>query len=310
MNSKFFVTVDWLSDHLHDSNMVILDIPYGQNEFIKDQDSEKRNYEDCHIPNAIKIDKDELQNKDTELNLYPVKTIEKVFMNKGIDCNTNLVIYSDGIIASSRVALAAYWLGVENVKILLGGIKKWKESGYPLTTDIPQIDPKEDFGCKVPKHPEIILSTPDDVIKAQEQNPNFILANIRSWDEYLGTKSGYPYIEGTGAPLGSVYAKATNDRVNVEYIVDESGEFGQTDDIINEWSRWGITADKEIAFFCGAGWRAATVFFFLKELGWKNVRVYDGGWYQWNIYHKRDPKRYPIQTGNPLSNEGIKIIDN
>lgn len=308
MPHKFFVDVDWLNDHLNDENLVILDMPYGMNEFIKDVDSEKREFKNEHIPNAIHIDKDELQNKATELNLFDANQLKYTFLNKGIDSSSNVVVYSDGIIASARVALALYWLGVDNVMLLLGGINKWKEKGYPVTNKVTEVIPKESFGCAVPKRPEIILSTPEDVVKQQEDNKNFVLANIRSWDEFIGTKSGYPYIEGTGAPYGSVYARATTDRVNVEYVLDEEGNFANFDELLEEWSRWGITEDKDVAFFCGAGWRAATVFFVLKDLGWENVSVYDGGWYQWNIYHKNDPTRYKIQVGDPLSDEGIRLV--
>lgn len=308
MLHKFFVDVDWLKDHLNDENLIILDIPYGMNEFIKDKDSKKRKFENEHIPNAIHIDQSELQSKQTELNLFDANQLKDTFLNKGIDSSSNVIIYSDGIIASARVALALYWLGVDNIKLLLGGINEWKKKGYPLTSNIKEVIPKKSFGCEVPKRPEIILSTPEDVINQQENNPNFVLANIRSWDEFVGIKSGYPYIEGTGAPYGSVYAKATSDRVNVEYILDEKGNFANLSDLLEEWSQWGITEDKEVAFFCGAGWRAAAVFFILKDLGWENVSVYDGGWYQWNSYHKKNPDQYRIQVGNPLSDEGIRII--
>ncbi|MBG9986369.1 sulfurtransferase [Facklamia sp. DSM 111018] len=306
--NKFFVDVNWLKDHLNESNLVILDMPYGMNEYIKEDDNEKREYNNEHIPRAIKIDKEELQGEDSDLNLYEADKLKDVFLKKGIDCKTLLVVYSDGIIASSRVALAAYWLGVDNVKILLGGINSWKNAGFEVTAEIKSIVPKTDFGCKVPRRPEFLISTPAEVIKEQSENPNFVLANIRSWEEYIGTKSGYPYIKGTGSPLGSVYAKASTDRVNVEYILSEEGNFCDLDQLFTEWKQWGITKDKEVALFCGAGWRAAAIFFILKENGWANIKVYDGGWYQWTKYHNRDPKRYKIQVGSPKTEEGINII--
>ena len=308
MDDKIYVSCEWVKERLEDPNLVILDIPYGMNEFIKEKDPKKRLFEEEHLPNAIKIDKNELQDKDSELNLYDSKTLCDVFLSKGVDQNSLLVVYSDGIIASSRVALAAYWLGVKQVKIMLGGIKRWKDLDYPLTKEIVTPTPKKEFGCAVPARAKILLSTPDDVIKQQKTNPNFVLANIRSWDEFIGTRSGYPYIEGTGAPFHSVYAKASTNRVNVEYLIEEDGHFGDIQEILAEWKEWGITPDKEIAFFCGAGWRAAAVFFLMLELGWQNVKVYDGGWYQWNLYHHKSPQLYKIQIGDPKSQAGIRII--
>lgn len=307
MSDQFFVSPEWLHEHLNDDKLVILDHPYGLNEYIKDKDEDKREYAKEHIPGAICIEKEELQGYDTDLNLYPAEKLKEMFLSKGVDSETLLVAYSDGIIASSRVALAAYWLGVKEVKILLGGIQGWKQAGYPVTAEPVQAKVKADFLCPVPQRPEIILSTPEDVVRYKEDHPEFLLANIRSWDEYVGTQSGYPYIKDTGAPLGSVYAKASSNRVNVEYILDEAGNFGDLSAIFSEWAEWGIDSSKDLAFFCGAGWRAATVFFVLKQLGWEHVKVYDGGWYQWNKYYQDNPSRYPIQTGDPRSSEGIRV---
>lgn len=307
-NNNFFIDIKWLQENIDDPNLVLLDIPYGMNEFIKEIDEDKREYEKEHIPGAIKIDKDELQDYTTDLNFFDAERLKNTFLSKGIDANTILVVYSDGIIASSRVALAAYWLGVKDVKILLGGYHRWKESDLPITSEISTVIPKNNFGVHVPSRPEIILSTPDDVLSAMNRNPEFILANIRSWEEYTGQRSGYPYIEGMGAPLHSVYAKASSNRVNVEEIISEDGEFGELNSILEEWSDWGITSDKEVTFFCGAGWRAAAVFFTTLQLGWKDVKVYDGGWYQWNKFHQLNPEKYPIQVGNPKSEKGIRIV--
>ena len=56
----------------------------------------------------------------------------------------------------------------------------------------------------------------------------------------------------------------------------------------------GIVLEKHIAFYCGTGWRASEAFFSAWLMGWPNVSIYDGGWFEW----RSDPDN-PIETGLP-----------
>lgn len=49
---------------------------------------------------------------------------------------------------------------------------------------------------------------------------------------------------------------------------------------------------QQVSFYCGTGWRASETFMYARAMGWKNVSVYDGGWYEWSS----DPKN-PVATG-------------
>lgn len=309
MNNNYFVSPEWVNELIESNteNFVILDMPYGKFEYEKDYDDKKRLYEDCHIPGAIKITKSEFESKENDLNINAPESIEEMLLSKGIDSSTELIIYSDGVIAASRVALIALWAGVENVKIMLGGIRSWIEKGFPIDDGVVTPEPKKNFGVKVPANPQYIISTPEDVVNEKEKNPDLVLASVRSWSEFVGDDSGYTYVDLSGSPAGSSFAKASTHRTNVEELLDDNGNFGDLQDIYEEWKNWGISPDKEVAFYCGAGWRAATAFFVCLQKGWDNVKVYDGGWYQWKKYYQDNPQRYPIQNGNPKDNT-LKII--
>lgn len=45
----------------------------------------------------------------------------------------------------------------------------------------------------------------------------------------------------------------------------------------------GITKENEIAFYCGTGWRACVPWLMAYENGWTNVKLYDGGWFAWQM---------------------------
>jgi thiosulfate/3-mercaptopyruvate sulfurtransferase len=53
-------------------------------------------------------------------------------------------------------------------------------------------------------------------------------------------------------------------------------------EVASRWKAVGITPDKRIAFYCGTGWRASETFFYAYLMGWPNVSIYDGGWFEWS----------------------------
>jgi hypothetical protein len=66
-------------------------------------------------------------------------------------------------------------------------------------------------------------------------------------------------------------------------------------DIAHFWRQAGIHPDRKTAFYCGTGWRASMAFFYAWLMGWENISVYDGGWYEWSMLSHlpggREPKR-------------------
>lgn len=302
--NKIFITPEEVYQYLQDDSLdvVLLDMPYGKHEYIKDADEKKRKFEDAHLPGARHIVKEEVDDAEHDLNIRDAESIRDVFLAKGVTKDTLVITYSDGIIASARIALIAYWLGVQNVKIMAGNLKNWEDLGYPLAHGKEEklADPPAEFGCPVPGRPGTILLTPADVMAKKENDPQFVLASLRSVQEFTGNDTGYSYVKDAGTPCDSAYAKGSTHRTNVEEIIDDEGHWGNTEEILASWEKNGLTKDKHIAFFCGAGWRAAIGFFFALEQGYPHVAVYDGGWYQWLKYYHQDPKKYAIEKGKVI----------
>ncbi len=48
------------------------------------------------------------------------------------------------------------------------------------------------------------------------------------------------------------------------------------------WLDQGINPDNYNIFYCGTGWRAAETWLYAKALGWQNITVFDGGWFEWS----------------------------
>ena len=121
---------------------------------------------------------------------------------------------------------------------------------------------------------------------------NFKLVSIRAEEEWLGKTSGYDYIPKAGEPEGAVWGKGAESATDVADFTNEDGTVKELDGLKEVWADCDFTLDNHLSFYCGTGWRASETFMYARAMGWKNVSVYDGGWYEWSS----DPKN-PVATG-------------
>lgn len=295
----FFVDAKWLNKQMKDNDKtVVIEASYG----------EGKDYKKAHIPSALHIDTMEIETEESNWNILDAETCKEVFLKRGVTKTTPVVVYSSDINAAARVAFVAYWLGVDQVKILDGGLKAWEKADYKVEKGNEEATAAKDFGAEVPGRSEYLISTSDDLLASKEKNPDLVLASIRSWKEFTGKTSGYDYIENAGEPEGAVYAKSSKTSADVAQLMNNDGTVKEPTKIFSAWEKWGITPDKEVAFYCGTGWRAATAFFITKQEGWKDVRLFDGGWFDWDKAHQKDPSKYPVQVGDPRDEDKVEIL--
>lgn len=295
-DTDFFVNVSWLKEQLKkDPSTVVLEAGYGDKAFKKG-----------HIPGAIRIDTMEVESEESDWNLFEASKLVKAFLNKGVKKSTPLVVYAEDVNAASRIAFAAYYLGVDQVKILDGGKKAWTTAGEKLTKKVARAHKVDDFGADVPGRKDVYIGDSDALLKAKEENKDLLVASVRSWKEYTGKTSGYNYIKNAGEIKGAVYAEASTTAYDLNYFTNEDGTLKDPTPVFKDWGKWGITADKTTAFYCGTGWRNCSVFFIAKQKGFDHVLVQDGGWYDWDLHHQKNPDKYPIQKG--VSKELLKEL--
>ena len=120
------------------------------------------------------------------------------------------------------------------------------------------------------------------------------LVCVRSWPEYIGEVSGYNYIKPKGRIPGAVFADCGSDAYHMENYRNIDHTTREYHEIAENWAKNGITPDKHLAFYCGTGWRGSEAWFNAWLMGWPNVSLYDGGWFEWSA----DPEN-PFETGVP-----------
>ncbi len=263
-------------------------------------------YNAGHIPGAIALDTLWLEEPETWNRRSP-EELEAAFLRLGITADTPVILYghysypnnSDpfpgrnaGHIAAIRCAAIMMYAGVKDVRILNGGFSMWLNSGYEITEIKTTPSHVTEFGAKIPVHPEYFIDTPE--AKRILASENAELVSIRSREEFLGNVSGYNYIEKAGRIPGAVFGNCGSDAYHMENYRNHDHTMREYHEVASNWEENGITPDKEIAFYCGTGWRASEAFMNAYLMGWKNIAIYDGGWMEWCS----DPEN-PIERGVP-----------
>ncbi len=263
-------------------------------------------YEEGHIPGAIPLNTLSLEDPVTWNRRSP-EELKKTLQDLGIKSDTTVIVYgrfsypkfedpypgkNAGHLGAFRCAAIMMYAGVEDVRILNGGITSWKNSGYELSTEDVRPTPVKDFGSEIPAHPEYIVDLPE--AKELLASENGDLVSVRSWEEFIGNTSGYHYIEKKGRIAGAVFGNCGSDAYHMENYRNFDYTMRESQEVAEKWAEAGVTPDKKLAFYCGTGWRGSEAFMNAWLMGWPNVSVYDGGWYEWS----NDPAN-PVANGIP-----------
>ena len=305
---RVYVDADWVKSVIDNNqkgyeDYVIAEVTYSE-------DPKGDYFTTGHIPGAIQIFDVEVEDaegtKEAPYNLLPAEEVEKNLLSHGITKDTKVILYGSDPAGTGRVAYAYLWAGVEDVKILNGGVDAWTAAGYDLETDDTHTaDKATDFGTKVPAHPEFWVSM-DDAKTRLTSDDNFKLVSIRSEPEWLGETSGYGYIDRAGEPEGAVWGKGAQTAFDVADFVDSKGAVKELSDIEKVWADCDFSLDNHLSFYCGTGWRATVPFLVLYQENYNDISVYDGGWYEWQMYDDN-----PVQVGDPASStvEHVTVKD-
>ena len=223
------------------------------------------------------------------------EVIRQKLESLGITADTTVVLYGSeaATTAAYRCGLILRYAGVKDVRFLNGGRPLWEAEGRPLEPGEVSWGPSKEFGAKIPQNPQIIIDYDEELKLVSD--PKAVIASIRSWDEYLCNKSGYTYIGEAGDVANSRFGYAGSNPYAMEDYRNLDNTMFNADLMAARWRRWGIVPDKIVSFHCGTGWRASETYFYALAMGWPDIKVYDGGWYEW---HKvpdspRKPKGLP-----------------
>jgi thiosulfate/3-mercaptopyruvate sulfurtransferase len=260
------VSTDWVAEHLHDPKVRLVEV-----------DVDTAAYDTGHLPGAVGWNWKSQLSTQVVRDVADQEGIESLLSDAGVDNDTTVVLYGDN---NNWFAAYALWLlkyyGVENVKLMNGGRKKWIEEGREVTTDASS-HPKSSFKVKGPD--ASVRALRDDVMDALKAG-NVPLVDVRSPKEFSGELLAPENLPQEGSQRGGHIPTAKN--IPWATAVNEDGTFKSRDELDKIYGDQGITGDKNVIAYCRIGERSAHTWFVLTHLlGYPNVRNYDGSWTEW-----------------------------
>ncbi len=267
-NSDFFVSTDWLAEHLHDPGLSIVDGSWYLPAQCRDAHME---YEAGHIPRAVFFDQDVVV--EPELKLPHTLPSPKVFAtfagSMGVSHDDTIVVYDGpGLFSSARVWWMFRAMGATKVHILEGGIDRWKAEGRPVTSETTKI-----ASClfEVDFDSEQIASL-DDVRDAVE-NGTAQVVDARPRGRFEGTDP---------EPRAGVRSGHMPGARNVPALaLARDGALLPREELRTAFESAGVNLSRPVITSCGSGVTAATLVLALEALGHGQTRLYDGSWTEW-----------------------------
>lgn len=265
------VTAEWLSEHLNDPDLVVLDCtvlvqPDADGGF--SIVSGRANYEEGHIPTAGFADlMDDLSDGESPLQFaVPTPAHFAAAMSAlGVGDDSRVVLYdSSGSSAwPARVWWMLRWIGFDRAALLDGGLAAWTAQGQPLSAE-PASRPAGELTIAL--RPELIVDKDEVLAAIGDDSVNII--DALSEAQYRGEISMY-------ARPGHI-ANASN--VPMTSLIDETGRYRPLNEmdelLVGDRNARSIT-------YCGGGIAASANAFVMTRLGYKDVAVYTASLQEW-----------------------------
>lgn len=275
------VPAQWVQKRIAEKNVLVVEASWGEGKV----------YNQNHIPTAVHLNTDLLESEDRKWNYLPAEELRANLMALGITADTPVVLYGEAGIDAARAAVAMLWVGVKDVRILNGGLHAWKEARFKVERTAVDPKPVTDFGAATPDL-NLIIGMND--AKRMLHDDNAELVSIRTWAEYIGETTGYSYIKPKGRIKGAMWGHAGKDSYNMDDFRNPDNTMRDYHEIAAFWKEWNITPEKEVAFYCGTGWRASEALLYAQAMGFTKAHLYDDGWHVWSM----NPAN-PTASGTP-----------
>ncbi|MCX9010425.1 MAG: sulfurtransferase [Candidatus Methanoperedens sp.] len=267
-NPDVLVETEWVEKNLNNASLRIVEVDYDR----------AANYDTGHIPGAVLFDWRNDLNHPVTRDIPSKEQLENLFSRSGISNDTTIALYGD---FNNWFATFAFWIfkyyGIENVKMINGGRKKWLLEDRPLSKDVPGY-PRTDFRAS---QPDETLRVYMDYVRQAIRMKDKILVDVRSPKEYKGEILAPPEYPSEQAQRGGHIPGAKNIPWS-QAVNDTDGTFKPKKELEKLYVSKGVTPEKEVITYCRIGERSSHTWFVLKYLlGYLNVKNYDGSWSEW-----------------------------
>lgn len=259
------------------ARVVLLDVRWALGD-----DRGRERYLEGHLPGAVFVDLDtELAGPASAAEgrhpLPPVQRLQGAARRWGISAGDRVVAYDDsGGLAAARAWWLLRWGGLDDVRLLDGGLAVWRAAGGPLES-----------GDVVPAPGDVTLTgghmpvlTADEAAALPSRGG--VLLDARAAERYRGEVE--PVDPRAGHVPGARSAPTTAN-------LAADGTFAPVAVLAARFAAVGAVPGAEVGVYCGSGVTAAHEVAALAAAG-VEAALWPGSWSQWSA----DPER-PLATG-------------
>lgn len=239
-------------------------------------------FERAHIPGATYLDTNQLETAPL-FNKISDPDLLALLLRLGVRHDTTVILYGRGSLTPARAAQLLLYAGVHDVRLLDGGLDAWCAAGLTSEAGRAHAQATSTFGIAFPACPHLCIDS--DGARRLLSAPDATLVSIRTWSEHAGLTSGYSYIAERGEIPGARWGRAGREG-DVQSMSDyqlPNATMRPAVEIAALRRAAGILPGRRTAFYCGTGWRASLAFFYAWLMGWDDISVYDGGWFEWSL---------------------------
>jgi thiosulfate/3-mercaptopyruvate sulfurtransferase len=280
-NTDPLVSTEWLAAHLGDPKVKVVDASFKMPGILPPPIDD---YLAAHIPGAVFFDVDAVSDHSSDLpHMYPsAEQFSQDVGALGISSDDTVVVYDNGgWMASAR----AWWMflsfGHDNVRVLEGGLKKWRAEGRPV-----------DAGKVTPQPGTFTAKFDPSYVRSKTQ----LIANLDSRAEQLVDARAANRFEGSVAEprpgLRSGHIPGSRSLPYSELVDAAIGTMKPLDELRKAFDKSGLDLAKPVVTTCGSGVSAAVITLAMYRLGVRGSALYDGSWSEWGM--QNGP---PVATG-------------
>lgn len=278
---KPLVDVAWLAQHMHDDNLVILDV---RSEI---DGGNKIPFVAGHIPGSLHTSYTHggwrVKQAGVIGQLPPVGDLEQLIGGLGISNADTVIIVPAGTGPTDFGSAARiYWtfkvLGDDRVGILNGGYQAWVSAGQKVATGAEQPWPTR---FKAHFRPQLLANTKQ---VERDRQDGVQLVDARPAKFFEG-KDKHPEARVAGTIPGALSLP------NQQFFEKDGAWFFEPQRVSTLAKQSGLDTKQQVVTFCNTGHWAATDWFALSQvLGMSNVSLYDGSMVAWTA-----DKNRPVQ---------------
>jgi thiosulfate/3-mercaptopyruvate sulfurtransferase len=275
------VPTEWLAARLGDARLRVLDASFklpGASSLTRDD------FLAAHIPGAAFFDVDAVADHTSDLpHMYPsAAQFARDIAALGVSTGDTVVLYDSG---SWMAAPRAWWMflafGHPSVKVLDGGLKKWRAEGRATES-----------GAVTPAPGRFTASFDPAFVRNRRQ----IEDNLATHTAQVVDARSRERFEGRAAePRPGLRAGHIPGSRNVPYsdLIDPAtATMKPLADLRAAFETAGIALDRPLVTSCGSGVSAGVLTLALYRLGVRGSALYDGSWAEWGL-----PDGPPLATG-------------